>query len=79
VSFKVTVSGRTYRQRGLSVSRFAAKWQVDKKTVRRDLEAFTQLGQGIVQGWGASVYVYASGTEPLFSCHTKPSVGEEEE
>jgi hypothetical protein len=33
---------------GLNIARFARRWKVNIKTVRRDLEAFKELGQRMV-------------------------------
>jgi hypothetical protein len=60
---------------GLHVERFARRWQVSTKTVRRDLAAFRELGQrmhlvytgqeteGEVREY---VWRYGKGVKPLF-------------
>jgi hypothetical protein len=67
-------------ERGLNVPRFARKWKVSTRTVRRDLKAFKQLGQGMrcVHPRSEEVrdylWKYEVETDPLFVCNV-PGVG----
>jgi hypothetical protein len=55
--------------KGLSVAGFARQWKVSTKTVRRDLEAFREIGQRVI--WerddvGRCCWSYEGGVEWLF-------------
>jgi hypothetical protein len=55
---------------GLNIARFARRWKVNIKTVRRDLEAFREVGQRTVcerDEPGRYCWHYEGGVSPLFN------------
>ena len=62
----------------LHVPSFARRWKVSTKTVHRDLEAFRQLGQGVVGQRDADgqrhVWFYEDGVEWLFLSNMSPRI-----
>src|SRR4051812_23985127 len=55
---------------------FARRWKVTRRTVRRDLETFREMGQEIDPSWGPDkdrTYRYVFGTKPLFVQNIKPN------
>jgi hypothetical protein len=67
---------------GLHVPRFARRWKVSDRTVRRDLEDFHALGQATYLGKrdedGRDTYYhwYRDGTRPLFTSNSvRPKIG----
>jgi hypothetical protein len=62
---------------GLELGVFAKQFDVSEKTVRRDLEAFRELGKEMMcdcdrpgRRYGQYTWFYASGVDPLFTCNT---------
>jgi hypothetical protein len=53
---------------GLHIESFARDWGVSTRTVRRDLDAFKDLGQGVMHELDGrrTVWHYEGGTEYLF-------------
>ena len=61
---------------GLELRPFAKQWDVSEKTIRRDLEAFRELGQDMTcdcespsRRHGQYMWFYALGVDPLFTCN----------
>jgi biotin operon repressor len=69
-----------YDRRGsdaLTASQIARKLGVSKKTVRRDLQEFRDIGQDVqacvFEGQREYGWCYAHGVRPLFTCNLKRS------
>jgi NADH/NAD ratio-sensing transcriptional regulator Rex len=66
---------RHLRDGNLLVRYFAEQWGVSEKTIRRDLDAFRQLGQRTMKGYEQEIaewwWRYERGVEPLFTSNLR--------